>query len=32
MIKIKEISKLPFIEVTVIFQGRSLKLENALIV
>ncbi len=32
MIKIKEISELPFIEVTVTFRGRSLKLENALIV
>ncbi|WP_068674140.1 retropepsin-like aspartic protease [Oceanobacillus sp. Castelsardo] len=31
MIKIKELSELPFIEVIVTFQGRSLKLENVLI-
>ena len=31
MIKIKELSELPFIEVIVTFRGRSLKLENVLI-
>ncbi|SHG55840.1 pepsin/retropepsin-like aspartic protease family protein [Ornithinibacillus halophilus] len=31
MIKIKEMSKLPFTEVTVTFRGRSLKLEKVLI-
>lgn len=31
MIKIKELSELPFIEATVTFRGQSLKLENVLI-
>lgn len=31
MIKIKELSELPFIEATVTFGGQSLKLENVLI-
>ena len=31
MIKIKELSELPFIETTVTFRGQSLKLENVLL-
>ncbi|WP_171038098.1 hypothetical protein [Aquibacillus sediminis] len=31
MIKIIELSELPFLEVVVTFRGRSLKLENVLI-
>lgn len=31
MIKIKELSELPFIEATVTFRGQSLKLENVLL-
>ncbi len=31
MMKIKELSELPFVEVTVNFRGRSLKSENVLI-
>ena len=31
MIKIKEVSGLPFVEATVTFRGQSLKLENVLI-